>query len=323
MTTTTTTTTTSIQHHDNFFLAFRIELLLEYHMGYTFWSLFEVHDKLPTEYNSRVKATEVDERPTETYTDIGGLEKQIEELVEAIVLPMEQADKFKTLGIKHRKVLGKLFLPVHAQRKQRLYLKLASPSLHFDSEKSGDRGVQRTMLELLNQLDGFSSDQRIKVMLLTIELNVNFEELAHSTDEFNGAQLRATCVEAGVIAYARVLPSLDTNISQVGSLRGARLATTLAQSCSQAPTKVKPDAQGPGSRARGRLVKRVERAVSNLRKFSSGGYRYPYRLYISISFRNTTAEPIYAVGVGGPASWLRGRGPTARVVYGWGGEGWG
>lgn len=43
---------------------------------------------------------EVDERPTETYTDIGGLEKQIEELVEAIVLPMHHADKFKTLGIK-------------------------------------------------------------------------------------------------------------------------------------------------------------------------------------------------------------------------------
>ncbi len=56
-------------------------------------------DTLPAEYDSRVKAMEVDERPTETYTDIGGLEKQIEELVEAIVLPMEQADKFKTLGI--------------------------------------------------------------------------------------------------------------------------------------------------------------------------------------------------------------------------------
>ena len=59
-----------------------------------------VLDTLPSEYDSRVKAMEVDERPTETYTDIGGLEKQIEELVEAIVLPMEQADKFKTLGIK-------------------------------------------------------------------------------------------------------------------------------------------------------------------------------------------------------------------------------
>ena len=57
-------------------------------------------DALPTEYDSRVKAMEVDEKPTETYTDIGGLEKQIEELVEAIVLPMEQAEKFVTLGIK-------------------------------------------------------------------------------------------------------------------------------------------------------------------------------------------------------------------------------
>jgi SpoVK/Ycf46/Vps4 family AAA+-type ATPase len=33
----------------------------------------------------------------------------------------------------------------------------------FDSDLSGDREVQRTMLELLNQLDGFSSDDRIKV----------------------------------------------------------------------------------------------------------------------------------------------------------------
>jgi 26S proteasome regulatory subunit T5 len=37
----------------------------------------------------------------------------------------------------------------------------------FDSDKSGDREVQRTMLELLNQLDGFSSDSRIKVSWLS------------------------------------------------------------------------------------------------------------------------------------------------------------
>lgn len=30
-----------------------------------------VLDKLPAEYDSRVKAMEVDEKPTETYTDIG------------------------------------------------------------------------------------------------------------------------------------------------------------------------------------------------------------------------------------------------------------
>jgi len=32
-------------------------------------------EKLPAEYDSRVKAMEVDERPTENYTDIGGLDK--------------------------------------------------------------------------------------------------------------------------------------------------------------------------------------------------------------------------------------------------------
>ena len=30
--------------------------------------------------------------------------------------------------------------------------------------------------------------------------DVNYEELARSTDEFNGAQLKAVCVEAGMIA---------------------------------------------------------------------------------------------------------------------------
>lgn len=37
-----------------------------------------------SEYDSRVKAMEVDEKPTDSYTDIGGLDKQIEELVEAM-----------------------------------------------------------------------------------------------------------------------------------------------------------------------------------------------------------------------------------------------
>ena len=42
----------------------------------------------------------------------------------------------------------------------------------FDSEKSGDREVQRTMLELLNQLDGFSSDDRIKACLHSGEQSI-------------------------------------------------------------------------------------------------------------------------------------------------------
>jgi len=115
----------------------------------------------------------------------------------------------------------------------------------FDSEKSGDREVQRTMLELLNQLDGFSSDTRVKVIAatnridildpallrsgrldrkiefplpneearskiiqihsrkMTVSGNVNYEELARCTDDFNGAQLKAVCVEAGMLALRR------------------------------------------------------------------------------------------------------------------------
>jgi len=40
----------------------------------------------------------------------------------------------------------------------------------FDSEKAGDREVQRTMLELLNQLDGFQPNHDIKVALMSSAL---------------------------------------------------------------------------------------------------------------------------------------------------------
>ncbi|KAK9325274.1 P-loop containing nucleoside triphosphate hydrolase protein [Lipomyces orientalis] len=248
-----------------------------------------VLDTLPAEYDSRVKAMEVDEKPTETYADIGGLDKQIEELVEAVVLPMKQADKFKKLGIKPPKGAlmygppgtGKTLLArACAAQTNATFLKLAGPQLvqmfigdgaklvrdafslakekapaiifideldavgtkRFDSDKSGDREVQRTMLELLNQLDGFSSDDRVKVLAatnrvdvldpallrsgrldrkiefplpneearagilqihsrkMTVDDSINWQELARSTDEFNGAQLKAVAVEAGMIA---------------------------------------------------------------------------------------------------------------------------
>jgi ATP-dependent 26S proteasome regulatory subunit len=36
-----------------------------------------VLERLPAEYDSRVKAMEVDEKPTEEYSDVGGLDKQV------------------------------------------------------------------------------------------------------------------------------------------------------------------------------------------------------------------------------------------------------
>uniref|UniRef100_A0A0A9XHW9 26S protease regulatory subunit 6A n=1 Tax=Lygus hesperus TaxID=30085 RepID=A0A0A9XHW9_LYGHE len=249
-------------------------------------------ETLPAEYDARVKAMEVDERPTEQYSDIGGLDKQIQELIEAVVLPMTHKEKFENLGIQPPKGVllygppgtGKTLLArACAAQTKSTFLKLAGPQLvqmfigdgaklvrdafalakekapaiifideldaigtkRFDSEKAGDREVQRTMLELLNQLDGFSSTADIKVIAATnrvdildpallrsgrldrkiefphpnedararimqihsrkmnISVDVNFEELARSTDDFNGAQCKAVCVEAGMIALRR------------------------------------------------------------------------------------------------------------------------
>jgi len=249
-------------------------------------------ETLPSEYDARVKAMEVDERPTEQYSDIGGLDTQIQELIEAIVLPMTHRERFEKLGVSPPKGVllygppgtGKTLLArACAAQTKATFLKLAGPQLvqmfigdgaklvrdafalakeklpaiifideldaigtkRFDSEKAGDREVQRTMLELLNQLDGFSSTAQIKVIAATnrvdildpallrsgrldrkiefpnpteeararilqihsrkmnVSAEVNFDELSRCTDDFNGAQLKAVCVEAGMIALRK------------------------------------------------------------------------------------------------------------------------
>lgn len=44
---------------------------------------------------------------------------------------------------------------------------------------------------------------------MNVSKEVNFEELARCTDDFNGAQLKAVCVEAGMIALRREATELD------------------------------------------------------------------------------------------------------------------
>lgn len=44
---------------------------------------------------------------------------------------------------------------------------------------------------------------------MSVAKDVNFDELARSTDEFNGAQLKAVCVEAGMIALREGATSLN------------------------------------------------------------------------------------------------------------------
>eukprot|EP01023_Acetabularia_acetabulum_P036090 TRINITY_DN3412_c0_g1_i4.p1 TRINITY_DN3412_c0_g1~~TRINITY_DN3412_c0_g1_i4.p1 ORF type:complete len:449 (-),score=98.11 TRINITY_DN3412_c0_g1_i4:152-1498(-) len=112
----------------------------------------------------------------------------------------------------------------------------------YDSHSSGEREIQRTMLELLNQLDGFDSMGDVKVLMATNRMesldpalirpgridrkiefplpdsktkrrifqihtgkmslgeDVNIEEFVMAKDELSGADIKAVCTEAGLLA---------------------------------------------------------------------------------------------------------------------------
>lgn len=65
----------------------------------------------------------------------------------------------------------------------------------FGGEQSGDREVQRTMLELLNQLDGFTNNTKIKVIAATNRPDVLDPALLRS-----GRLDRKVCFWLGAIA---------------------------------------------------------------------------------------------------------------------------
>jgi len=112
----------------------------------------------------------------------------------------------------------------------------------YDSNSGGEREIQRTMLELLNQLDGFDERGEVKVIMatnkietldpallrpgrldrkiefplpdlktkkkifgihtkkMTLSDDVVFEDLVSSKDDLSGADLKAMCTEAGLLA---------------------------------------------------------------------------------------------------------------------------
>merc|ERR1711968_361790 len=150
----------------------------------------------------------------ESYADIGGLETQIQEMKEAVELPLTHPELYEDIGIRPPKgvilygepgtgktLLAKAvanqtsatFLRIVGSELIQKYLgegpklvremfRVASenaPSIIFideidavgtkryDSTSGGEKEIQRTMLELLNQLDGFDDRFDVKVILAT------------------------------------------------------------------------------------------------------------------------------------------------------------
>merc|ERR1712137_253740 len=236
-----------------------------------------------------VSVMKVDKAPLESYADIGGLEKQIQEIKESVELPLTHPELYEEVGIRPPKgvilygapgtgktLLAKAvanetsatFLRVVGSELIQKYLgdgpKLVrelfrvaeehAPSIVFideidavgskryDSNSGGEREIQRTMLELLNQLDGFDSRGDVKVLLatnkiesldpallrpgridrkiefplpdhkterrifqihtskMTLAEDVNLEEFVMRKDDIAGADIKAICTEAGMLA---------------------------------------------------------------------------------------------------------------------------
>ncbi|MEB3844939.1 MAG: proteasome-activating nucleotidase [Desulfurococcales archaeon] len=174
---------------------------------------------LPSRVDPMVKAMEVVEKPGITFKDIGGLESQIRELYEVVVLPLKQPELFKEIGIEPPKgvllygppgtgktMLAKavasesdaIFIRIVASelvnkfigegarivREVFRYARRNAPAVIFIDEidgigarradlgTSGDREVQRTLLQLLAEMDGFDPLSNVKVIAATNRLDL-------------------------------------------------------------------------------------------------------------------------------------------------------
>jgi 26S proteasome regulatory subunit T2 len=244
---------------------------------------------LSDETDPMVSVMKVEKAPLESYADVGGLEQQVQEIKEAVELPLTHPELYEDIGIKPPKgvilygepgtgktLLAKAvanstsatFLRVVGSELIQKYLgdgpKLVrelfrvaedlAPTIVFideidaigtkryESQSGGEREIQRTMLELLNQLDGFDSMGDVKVIMATnridsldpalirpgrvdrkiefplpdtktkrrifgihtskmnLSSDVNLEEFIMAKDELSGADIKAACTEAGLLA---------------------------------------------------------------------------------------------------------------------------
>eukprot|EP00069_Balaena_mysticetus_P005003 bmy_17558T0 len=143
---------------------------------------YTLHKILPNKVDPLVSLMMVEKVPDSTYEMIGGLDKQIKEIKEVIELPVKHPELFEALGIAQ----PKKFIGEGARMVRELFVMARehAPSIIFMDEidsigssrleggSGGDSEVQRTMLELLNQLDGFEATKNIKVIMATNRIDI-------------------------------------------------------------------------------------------------------------------------------------------------------
>ncbi|KAL1162099.1 hypothetical protein V6Z11_A07G179000 [Gossypium hirsutum] len=114
--------------------------------------------------------------PLESYVDIEGLDAQIQEIKEVVELPLTHPELYEDIGIKLPKELycmeslGPTRPCLQANSTSGTFLCVVGSELiqkYLGDDEIDAVGPKRTMLELLNQLDGFDSRGDVKVILAT------------------------------------------------------------------------------------------------------------------------------------------------------------
>lgn len=171
-------------------------------------------DILPPEADSTIAMMSASEKPDVSYSDIGGLDIQKQEIREAVELPLTHSGLYEQIGIdpprgvllygapgtgktmlakavaNHTtaafiRVVGSEFVQKYlgeGPRMVRDVFRLArenAPAIifidevdaiatkRFDAQTGADREVQRILMELLNQMDGFDQHSNVKVIMCT------------------------------------------------------------------------------------------------------------------------------------------------------------
>jgi proteasome regulatory subunit len=169
---------------------------------------------LEDETDVRARVMQVEESPEVTYTDIGGIENQIEEVRETVEMPLRNPRMFEDVGIDPPSGVllhgppgtGKTMLArAVANQTDATFIKMAGselvhkfigegaklvrdlfelarqhqPAVIFideidaiaakrtESKTSGDAEVQRTMMQLLSEMDGFEDRGDIRIIAAT------------------------------------------------------------------------------------------------------------------------------------------------------------
>ena len=174
---------------------------------------------LPTSFDAQVYGMELVDSPQETYADIGGLDTQINEIKEAVELPLKRPELFIRIGIEPPKgvllhgppgtgktllakavahetnahfmrVVGSELVQKYIGEGARLVRELfdlakkKSPTIIFideidavgasrtETNTSGDREVQRTLMQLLAGMDGFENRGDVKIIGATNRIDI-------------------------------------------------------------------------------------------------------------------------------------------------------